>query len=466
MTGKKVFYDIHCHAINLGHANIIAFLRRMNLISLLTWTVVAFIIVPLIINLAASILFNGTIASNVLSLLNSLYFLLATIVIVVLIFIRYPKILNLLSVMENDAEHFFHIMEDDLKRGSSKNNSNNKPLWTGTALRIGEVSYEKVILTPLIMDFGYKNIKAKDIHYWKPPHKPVTQQVRDIFVGIKSYRDKSLIRDLKTQRLRYQSNPAPEQKLFEIYPFLGINPCLDEYGLEDIEKLLEKYFGKYTGLYSDFSKQYSLNPTERRIFPSDLDEDGDFCNFFAGIKLYPPLGFDPWPQDATKLEKVRYLYKFCEEKKIPLTIHCSEGGFRVIKDRTAKDYTSPDKWKEQILPEFRELKINFAHFGGSISEWEETILYLIENYKNVYTDFSYKGIDANYYVSLVKILEKHQHITRLKERILFGSDFMINLLDCDSYEGYLRTFSETQKIIQYKDLFCSQNPSRFLFLTD
>jgi hypothetical protein len=45
-----------------------------------------------------------------------------------------------------------------------------------------------------------------------------------------------------------------------------------------------------------------------------VTEKKDFNYIFAGIKLYPPLGYDPWPAKNEEREKVKLLYHKCLEK--------------------------------------------------------------------------------------------------------------------------------------------------------
>ncbi len=53
---------------------------------------------------------------------------------------------------------------------------------------------------------------------------------------------------------------------------------------------------------------------------------------------------------------------------------------------------------------------------------------------------------------------------KLRSRILFGTDFAVNLMWIDSYNGYLGLFSRTAALTpEEKHAFCSTNPERFLF---
>ncbi|MFC1940616.1 hypothetical protein ACFLXO_08060, partial [Chloroflexota bacterium] len=62
------------------------------------------------------------------------------------------KIKNLLAVMENDNGSFFIMIEDYLKKDGETH------LLRDGKLHVGGNIYTKIVLTPLMMDFGYKDI--------------------------------------------------------------------------------------------------------------------------------------------------------------------------------------------------------------------------------------------------------------------------------------------------------------------
>ena len=284
------FYDAHCHIMNLSHPNLLAFLQRLNL--------------PMIMLFAPLLPF--------------------------LMKQNYNKIKNLLSVMENDLGTLLLMMERFLLE--------DERLWENGQLWIGGNLYSKIILTPLLMDFGYKGRTDPGIYYNLPSKKPIAEQVCDLFNGIRKYTKES------------------KRKLFEIYPFLGLNtqnyPLDDEtsekviqrpdleqlnetlrqkvkynvttgkltfYGrmLKKEEQALEMFFENdqdkhAVKLLFDKSQKIKTRTTLRKLldkyfadyqalpeeleakmgkFTGNIDRMG--CNFFAGIKVYPPLGFDP-----------------------------------------------------------------------------------------------------------------------------------------------------------------------------
>ena len=91
---------------------------------------------------------------------------------------------------------------------------------------------------------------------------------------------------------------------------------------------------------------------------------------------------------------------------------------------------------------------------------------LIARFDHLYVDFSFNGLDKDYYRDLRRYINYNPAELRekLKQRILFGSDFLINLTGVESYNEYLQIFSESAYISsEEKHLFCEVNAERFLF---
>ncbi len=361
------------------------------------------------------------------------------------------RISNLLSIMENPVGDIFLLMEYYLKKRGFVKEDN--------SFRIGSRRYKKIVLTPLMMDFGNKNIRS-GAFYNIPPRKPIAEQVIDLFNGIRKYTEKKLIK--KGDNEYGYEDDRKENKLFEIYPFMGINTA--NYELKEMEELFDKYFSEYTGKEEDFFQNMGT-------FDGNIDNLGN--NSFLGIKVYPPLGFDPWPERGIQRDKVEKLYAFCVEKEIPLTAHCSDGGFLIKKEY--KNWSSPQKWKAVLKNKpFKGLRINLAHLANqgkilcliSQSAWRENLFRLISRYENVYTDFSCQAFNNREYQSLKETIECYSYIQDLDKRILFGTDFMINLIWVDSYNDYLRQFSRTTAFSdEDKFAFCNRNSRSFLFNT-
>lgn len=468
------FYDSHCHVMNLSHPNLLAFLQRLNV----GWTLALAPLAPVISVFGKKKLNN---------------------------------LKNLLSVMENDLGTLFLMMEQFL--------IDDPTLWENGSLKIGGNLYSKIVFTPLLMDFGYKGRTDPGIYYNLPSQKPIVDQVCDIFNGIRKYCEES------------------EYQLFEIYPFLGLNTqnyfladetseivsekpnmmllpetlrsklkynetyskliFFGEMSLDErnnltgifknnpdkhairliydksqkiakrntLQKMLDKYFSEYHSLQSELSVKMGQ-------FDGDIKKMDS--NYFAGIKVYPPLGFDPWPEgDEEELAKVKLLYQYCTDKKIPITSHCNSGGFVVVDRKTCEKYTSPERWAK-VLEHYPNLRLNLAHFGKQDKkmvvvqpeEWTKQIIKLIGKYDHLYVDFSFNGLDEAYYKDLKRYIKNCplDFREKLKKRILFGSDFMINLTGAESYNKYLQIYSESPYFsAEEKNLFSSRNAERFVF---
>ena len=225
-----------------------------------------------------------------------------------------------------------------------------------------------------------------------------------------------------------------------------------------IQGLLNKYFGDEHATRAELEKNQTA-------WNGSIDAIGQ--GVFAGIKLYPPLGFDPNPDgnihQNSRKKKAWYLYGFCQKRKIPITVHTSDGGFQIMSSELHYKYTSPKRWLGVLL-NFPNLYINFAHNGvqdavmNGPHEWKkilfEEIICAKENgqwkYPNVYSDVSdllnseeaYKQWEEG--MAALNLgntpAERNEKIERIKSRLLFGSDFMINLRESRSYSEYVSRF--------------------------
>jgi predicted TIM-barrel fold metal-dependent hydrolase len=134
---------------------------------------------------------------------------------------------------------------------------------------------------------------------------------------------------------------------------------------------------------------------------------------FYGVKLYPRLGYHP------QCKPLMPLYTYCCENQIPITVHCGKGGFP-IEDWKWKEFGNPINF-EAILQQYPTLRINFAHMGSLDEDrvWEKTIVYLINEFPNVYTDLScYTKIE-----DLKPMRNYWDQNPKVQLRILYGTDF-------------------------------------------
>ena len=451
----RTFYDIHVHALNLSHPNLTAYLFREDLISSLieeniNWKT-RFVIA------AASMIPKSVLKKQVNKMLNSGGE-------------HSPKSIvgNCLSFFEIPLEYQFLVLEYFLRLGEPKiiNNKNK--------IMVGDTCYDKVLLCPLVIDFGYKNIE-NSIFYNLSPKRPITNQVGDLLYAIRTYYRFNLEIENKKMRLSKEipdSQERKHEKLFEIYPFMGLDTR--NYYKEEIIALLNKFFCNFSKTESGAERRARLFEKMGKLDSNMYRDAGEYADIFAGIKVYPQLGFDPYPKDAEELDKVKMVYDFCVNHRIPITTHCSDAGFKVGE---FDPITSPEgKWKK-VLADYPELTLNFAHFGAESKsekrEWRNAVIALTQQYPNVYTDISCNDANTGYYDEIENLFhhdpKKVQKYSppipnpELYKKMLFGSDFSINLLasKVDSYNEYLKAFSDAE--VSHKEDLCEKNPERFLF---
>jgi hypothetical protein len=449
----KKIYDIHCHLFDLSHPNLIAFAthkdlikaRQIRLIAILGLIFMPLLVPLFIVTLAVSIFFTRT-PVNVIRIVLSKTAL---------------KIQNLLSFMESAIEYSFLNLDYFLTQKTPVFNSFNT------------AAPSKVVLCPQVIDFGYKNLNNNNCFYNMPPSKPVVNQVNDLLNAIYFYFHYDITphptdeRRLKIVPIENETlDQVKARKTFEIYPFLGINTKNYEYN--DIVELFNKYFNGYEQDTPDERKEkmyhkmgagyFSLE--ELITYKPGLNTDR-YTYLFAGIKLYPPLGFDPWPVDPDELEKVKLLYRQCIAKRLPIIVHCSDGGF--ITDPDHETFTDPgNKWRMVLThPDFKALKIDFAHMGdqgGYQTDWADTILQYTQTYPNVYTDCSFITPRVNDYK------KRRRFLFEAGNRVLFGTDFSINLLTSKSYNDYIAAFVDTPWLSpRQKEEVSLINSERFLW---
>jgi predicted TIM-barrel fold metal-dependent hydrolase len=184
-------------------------------------------------------------------------------------------------------------------------------------------------------------------------------------------------------------------------------------------------------------------------------------------------------------KKVEFIYNFCEVKQIPITVHCQNSSFGTIPKKIENKNTNPVKWKP-ILVKYPDLTLNFAHMGlvdkgppPPIHEWADTIAGYMKKktdenkpaYPNIYADFACKGrIKGSYdfYAFFSSLLKKYEDdgLPDIKNRIIFGSDFPMQLFEDCSYKTYISCFLGTKESNfsdQDKKLFYNINPAKFVF---
>ena len=172
---------------------------------------------------------------------------------------------------------------------------------------------------------------------------------------------------------------------------------------------------------------------------------------FYGIKLYPRLGYHPM---AGRLPD---LYRYCADQNIPITSHCSTGGFPNWNTPSGQ-FCDPEGFRVALQGN-PSLRLNFAHFGNGSLQWGKSIVDLMTLYPNVYSDLScYTGKS-----DLDSFKATFWDTPIVKQRTLYGSDYDIFYfvkisMDLDQYIQDFRAAFNNDEIIR----MASTTPERFM----
>jgi predicted TIM-barrel fold metal-dependent hydrolase len=227
-----------------------------------------------------------------------------------------------------------------------------------------------------------------------------------------------------------------------------------------------------------------------------IEKDG-----FSGVKMYCPNGYSPVDP---RLDKV---YRYCLDNHIPITAHCSYGGFATLENEVdvqgaiyadnrvtpyegklkftkkitqhggveerALALNHPDLWNV-VLNKYGGLKLNLAHLGirgvdnpDERYEWSNLIIKMMLEHENLYTDLSCMT-DKKAIADLWELASKADKQCRLNlsitDRVMFGTDFWLSMMfkDLNLYmEDFNAFFADKQEDFTRLQQI---NPSRFLNL--
>lgn len=211
---------------------------------------------------------------------------------------------------------------------------------------------------------------------------------------------------------------------------------------------------------------------------------------FYGFKLYCPNGYSP--TDPALMA----LYEYCERYGVPLTAHCSGGGFASFSPSIMvhghvyrngeivphegvlefRHYRLTDKLRvkekaellnhprlwEKVMEAFPRLRLNLAHFGcqDEGTEWTELIYGMMEKFPGLHTDLSCITEESRLRGMREYLIKAPEQVRR---KFLFGSDFYLNLLFLDGMKEYIENFRNTFTEQERHELM-TVNPSEFLGL--
>jgi uncharacterized protein len=163
----------------------------------------------------------------------------------------------------------------------------------------------------------------------------------------------------------------------------------------------------------------------------------------AGIKIHPSHQ-TVFPNDYLNgNESLRYLYKRCEEKEIPVMFHTGTSIFTGARNRFADPI-----YVDDVAVDFPRLKIILAHGGRPI--WMDTCTFLVRRFPNVYMDIS--SIPPS------KILQYFPRLEELSDKALFGTDWPAPMVPTmrDNYEKFRKLPLSDAAFLK----ICKQNASK------
>lgn len=263
-----------------------------------------------------------------------------------------------------------------------------------------------IVLTPLVMDFDNSIESLPDM----TGDENVESQYNRLHRAIVDCKD-SLC-----------SGSIP----MRVFPFMGF--ALDKLNGNDPNKFLVRL--------QEWWRHNGISREERTLTWNSMPQKA------IGIKLYPALGFQPYPSAQNRPKYIEF-YHWCIENEIPLTVHCQPSAFNPQRPGGNDQNSSPGYWQKVLETEgLQTLRINFAHFGGgegisrlfdeygNINTKNETYLItrMLLDYPNTYADlaaidFSDSGVSNAFANLLTKDLHGDLNSNRsLCEKLIWGTD--------------------------------------------
>ena len=319
------------------------------------------------------------------------------------------------------------------------------PMGIPTLMKINLVRAPVLSILEVLWPFSSKDMLQRYANYIRVTYK---KSQRDIFTGIRRY--------------------YPSDTRFIVLP---MDMAYMESG--DVEVSLRQQHIELAKLRDEFPDNIIpfMATDPRRTNLLEMVKELAEVHDFKGIKIYPNLGFHP---DDPKLYEV---YKYAEEKGLPVMAHCSQGGVHHAKTalEVCAEYGDPDKYR-QICKDFPNLKICLAHFGGEDAwktyleapgsreeqrqNWLSRIIRLLrcKDLPNLFTDISYTIFAFNENVPLLKVILQDPIV---REKVLFGSDYYMSELE-EFEEKKLSIYLRAELGEELFSQIAYENPLRYL----
>jgi hypothetical protein len=332
------------------------------------------------------------------------------------------------------------------------------------------------IITPLVMDF--------DKIDYTPSLSKFDPKVQDVIA-----QTKSLINGIKTAE---ETDGWPGMAA-KVLPFIGVD--LRKFELpEDVERAFDSLLDQCGGMKSKSDRK---NP--------DFLCNGDII----GIKLYPPIGFNPFSRVSGSSNQIfdpcfKRFYQICIDRDIPITVHCqsASGSYHAgdVSEKTADALVHARNWENVMTdPDMKTLRINFAHFGGEetiaqdvfpqpiqtprrldavllqeprdclpLESWTRALVRLLKMHKNTFADlaaFNYANWKGCLALAWLLVLDESDQLNgrvglsesegrfKLKDKLLWGSDVPMILGESEDGNGRVETYDAfLQDFLRWTDM--------------
>ncbi len=238
-------------------------------------------------------------------------------------------------------------------------------------------------------------------------------------------------------------------------------------GKDERKYYLSKGYEKHMDELEDLTEKHkeyvipflAVDPRRYKIIDLVKEKVGQ-SKPFKGIKLYPALGYLPTHPNLFPI------YDFCLNGDIPITVHASTGGLPsyaksiYVKCKYEENlwypedvsnseveppcfFGNPENWRKLLEAEggkYKNLRLNFGHFGGNSSfmkalsgekmtkckseNWTKQIIDLMDQFENVYADLSY-CTSVEVVSQVEKLIETYPVVGR---KAFFGTDYIMIML--------------------------------------
>ena len=175
---------------------------------------------------------------------------------------------------------------------------------------------------------------------------------------------------------------------------------------------------------------------------------------FAGIKMYPPMGFLPYGNQLRGLsdfpehlrsrnfgknldEALSQFYDWANEYRVPILSHASHSN---SPGGSHNKFADSENWRP-VLRQYPNLKVCFAHFGGDMGSFSRKlsdskdlrILELADEYPYIFTDTSYYDeilkSDIAWQIQSNQYIDYFSEKPEILKKIIYGSDWLMLSLE-------------------------------------